>query len=75
MRSARDGNHLHTGSNRLEVIEMFRLAADRGVPIFVHVRSAGRLEPGSSIEAVGEVIGAAAITGASCTSFTSTAPG
>jgi N-acyl-D-aspartate/D-glutamate deacylase len=54
------------GATRLEVIQMFRLAADRRVPVFVHVRSsAGRLEPGSSIEAVSEVIGAAAISGAS----------
>jgi N-acyl-D-aspartate/D-glutamate deacylase len=53
------------GATRLEVIEMFRLAAERRVPVFVHVRSAGRIEPGSSIEAVGEVIGAAALTGAS----------
>ncbi len=53
------------GATRLEVIRMFRLAALRGVPVFTHVRSFGRLEPGSSIEAVGEVIGAAAVTGAS----------
>jgi N-acyl-D-aspartate/D-glutamate deacylase len=53
------------GATRLEVIRMFRLAAQRGVPVFTHVRSFGRLEPGSSIEAVSEVIGAAAISGAS----------
>ena len=53
------------GTTRLEVIDMFRLAAERGVPVYTHVRSAGRVEPGSSIEAVSEVIGAAAITGAS----------
>lgn len=53
------------GATRLEVIDMFRLAASRGVPVFAHVRSFGRLEPGSSIEAVSEVIGAAAVTGAS----------
>ena len=52
------------GATRLEVIDMFRLAADRKVPVYTHVRSSGRLEPGSSIESVGEVIGAAAITGA-----------
>jgi hypothetical protein len=32
--------------------------------VYIHLRSAGRLEPGSSIESVGEVIAAAAITGA-----------
>jgi N-acyl-D-aspartate/D-glutamate deacylase len=53
------------GATRLEVIEAFRLAAERRVPVFTHVRSAGRVEPGSSIEAVSEVIGAAAVTGAS----------
>jgi N-acyl-D-aspartate/D-glutamate deacylase len=53
------------GANRLEVIDMFRLAAERGLPVYTHMRSAGRIEPGSSIESVSEVIGAAAITGAS----------
>jgi len=53
------------GATHLEVIQIFRLAARRGVPVFTHVRSFGRIEPGSSIEAVSEVIGAAAVTGAS----------
>ncbi|MGA8284327.1 MAG: amidohydrolase family protein [Candidatus Sulfotelmatobacter sp.] len=53
------------GATRLEVIDMFRLAAERGLPVYTHIRSAGRVEPGSAIEAVSEVIGAAAITGAS----------
>jgi N-acyl-D-aspartate/D-glutamate deacylase len=44
---------------------MFRLAAERGVPVFTHVRSSGRREPGSSIESVSEVIAAATISGAS----------
>ncbi len=52
------------GATRLEVIDMFRLAAERRLPVYSHVRSAGRVEPGSAIEAVSEVIGAAAITGA-----------
>jgi hypothetical protein len=52
------------GATRLEVIDMFRLAAERGLPVYTHMRSAGRVEPGSGIEAVSEVIGAAAITGA-----------
>jgi N-acyl-D-aspartate/D-glutamate deacylase len=51
------------GATRLEVIDMFRLAADRKVPVYTHVRSSGPIEPGSSIESVSEVIGAAAITG------------
>src|SRR5262252_1418590 len=45
------------GASRLEVIRVFRLAAARRVPVFTHIRSFGRLEPGSSIEAVSEVIG------------------
>ena len=53
------------GATRLEVIDMFRLAAERRLPVYTHMRSAGRVEPGSAIEAVSEVIGAAAITGAS----------
>ena len=53
------------GATRLEVIDMFRLAAERKLPVYTHMRSAGRVEPGSAIEAVSEVIGAAAITGAS----------
>jgi N-acyl-D-aspartate/D-glutamate deacylase len=53
------------GATHFEVIDMFRLAARRGVPVFTHVRSFGRLEPGSSIEAISEVIGAAAVSGAS----------
>jgi len=53
------------GATRLEVIDMFRLAAARRLPVYTHLRSFGRIEPGSAIEAVSEVIGAAAITGAS----------
>jgi N-acyl-D-aspartate/D-glutamate deacylase len=53
------------GATRLEVIDMFRLAAERRLPIYTHVRSNGRIEPGSSIESVSEVIGAAAVSGAS----------
>jgi len=53
------------GATRLEVIDMFRVAAERKLPVYTHMRSAGRVEPGSAIEATEEVIGAAAITGAS----------
>ena len=34
------------------------------LPIYTHVRSSGRVDPGSSIESLSEVIGASAITGA-----------
>src|SRR5947209_1847809 len=40
------------GATRLEVIDMFRLAAERGLPVYTHARSTGRVEPGSAIEAV-----------------------
>lgn len=53
------------GATRLEVIDMFRLAAEQRVPVYTHLRSSGSVEPGSAIEAVSEVIGAAAISGAS----------
>jgi N-acyl-D-aspartate/D-glutamate deacylase len=53
------------GATRSEVIDIFRLAAERRLPVYTHVRSFGRIEPGSSVEAISEVIGAAAITGAS----------
>ena len=52
------------GATRLEVIDMFRVAAERKLPVYTHMRSFGRMEPGSAIESVEEVIGAAAITGA-----------
>jgi len=52
------------GATRLEVIDTFRVAARRGVPVYTHMRSFGRSEPGSAIESLEEVIGASAITGA-----------
>jgi len=52
------------GATRWEVIEMFRLAAERKLPVYTHIRSNGKQEPGSNIESVSEVIGAAAISGA-----------
>jgi len=51
------------GATRLEVIDMFRLAAERKVPVYTHVRSSGPVDPGC-IEAVSEVIAASAISGA-----------
>lgn len=53
------------GATRLEIIDVFRLAAARRVPVYTHVRGSGPLEPGGSIESISEVIGAAAISGAS----------
>lgn len=33
------------GATRLEVIDMFRVAAERKLPVYTHMRSAGRIEP------------------------------
>jgi N-acyl-D-aspartate/D-glutamate deacylase len=52
------------GATRLEIIDMFRVAAERKLPVYTHVRGAGRTEPDSAVESFEEVIGAAAITGA-----------
>jgi hypothetical protein len=46
------------GASRLEMIEIFRVAAERGVPLWPHIRAAGYTEPGSSVESVAEVIAA-----------------
>ena len=53
------------GATRLEIIDMFGVAAERKLPVYTHMRSAGHVEPGSAIESTEEVIGAAAISGAS----------
>jgi len=45
------------GASRTEIIEMFRVAAERDMPVFVHMR-------GDRVESVSEVIAAAAVTGA-----------
>jgi len=45
------------GASRSEIIEMFRVAAERDMPVFVHMR-------GDRVESVSEVIAAAAVTGA-----------
>jgi len=52
-------------ARREEIFRLFQLSAEEGVTNFVHVRYAGRVEPGSSIEAIHEMIGNAAATAAS----------
>ena len=47
-----------------EILEMFRVAARYGASCHVHMRNAGLKEPASSIQALEEVIAAAAMTGA-----------
>jgi N-acyl-D-aspartate/D-glutamate deacylase len=45
------------GATRTEIIDMFRVAAEQNIPVFVHMR-------GDRVESVSEVIAAAAVTGA-----------
>jgi N-acyl-D-aspartate/D-glutamate deacylase len=45
------------GATRQEIIEMFRVAAERAMPAYVHAR-------GDRVDSISEVIAAAAITGA-----------
>ncbi|MBO0721498.1 MAG: amidohydrolase family protein, partial [Blastocatellia bacterium] len=52
-------------TTRGEILDIFRIAAERRVPCFVHMRYAGPVEPGSAIEALQEVIADTAVTGGS----------
>ena len=47
-----------------EIMEMFRVAARFGATCHVHMRNAGVREPANSVQALEEVISAAAVTGA-----------
>ncbi|MBY0489668.1 MAG: amidohydrolase family protein [Gemmatimonadaceae bacterium] len=51
-------------ATKYEVLEAFRSAARRHAPVFVHTRSWGDTDPGSSVESYMEVIAASAISGA-----------
>lgn len=51
-------------TTREEVLDLFQIAADKAVPVFVHIRHMGAIEPGNAIDAVQEVIADAASTGA-----------
>jgi dihydroorotase len=53
------------GAARDEVYRMFEVAARRNATVFVHVRSSGETDPGSSLDAVQEVLADAAASGAS----------
>ncbi len=52
------------GASKFEVLEAFRAGAKYHAPAFVHTRSWGTTDPGSSVESYLEVIAASAITGA-----------
>ena len=53
------------GASREELLRVFELAARRKALAFIHMRSAGEVEPGGSIDALQEVIANVAATGAS----------
>ena len=53
------------GASREEIYRMFRIASEEGVVNFVHVRFAGQIDPGSSVEAIQEMISNAAAADAS----------
>lgn len=53
------------GASRDELLRVFELAARRKALAFIHMRSAGEIEPGGSIDALQEVLANAAATGAS----------
>jgi N-acyl-D-aspartate/D-glutamate deacylase len=58
------GINYTAAASRWEIIEMFRLAAEYHASCHVHMRYPGLAEPMNCIAALGEVIAAAAITGA-----------
>ncbi len=51
-------------ATRTEILNLFHLAAKRKVPVFVHMRNSGPVEPGA-IDSIQEVIADAAASGAS----------
>jgi N-acyl-D-aspartate/D-glutamate deacylase len=53
------------GASRSEVLAFFRLAAKYGATCYVHLRYGSIQDPGSTLEALEEVIAASAISGAS----------
>ncbi|HXG86995.1 MAG TPA: amidohydrolase family protein [Vicinamibacterales bacterium] len=53
------------GASREELLRVFELAARRKALAFIHMRSAGEIEPGGSIDALQEVLANVAATGAS----------
>ena len=53
------------GASREELLRVFELAARHKALAFIHMRSAGEVEPGGSIDALQEVLANVAATGAS----------
>jgi N-acyl-D-aspartate/D-glutamate deacylase len=53
------------GASRLEIVEMFRIAAQYSASVHVHLRYAGLKEPTTGVAGLEEVLAAAVATGAS----------
>ena len=51
-------------ASRLEILEMFRIAARYNAPAYTHMRYMGLQEPNNSVSALQEVLAASAISGA-----------
>jgi dihydroorotase len=51
-------------TSREEILDLFQLAANRKVPVFVHMRNPGPIEPGV-VDSLQEVLADAAVSGAS----------
>jgi N-acyl-D-aspartate/D-glutamate deacylase len=58
------GINYNPGASHWEIVEMFRMAAKYQAPVHVHLRYSSLLEPETGINAIEEVIAAAAATGA-----------
>jgi N-acyl-D-aspartate/D-glutamate deacylase len=52
------------GATRLEIVEMFKIAAQYGASVHVHLRYAGLREPTTGVAGLEEVLAAAVATGA-----------
>ena len=59
------GRPTRPAAGREELLRVFELAARRKALAFIHMRSAGEVEPGGSIDALQEVLANVAATGAS----------
>lgn len=57
------GTQYAPGITRAELIDVFRLAGSRGVCVFTHIRYGSLVEPGSTLEAVQEMVANSAMTG------------
>ena len=51
-------------ASRAEILDLFRLAAEKKTALYVHMRNGGPVEPGA-LDALQEVVADAAVTGAS----------